>query len=165
MQVIVHADQRPKQNHKDVILPVHPQELCLLGKELGLILTHKNIDYPVSKKLINILCHGSLPRDNDGAIEFWRTKDNLQTYFPHCPHWSDDKWKACMAGGGGNKKIFQYCTDSSGTIRYLQALQGHSGRNLIDFSCRTKSRFWTVSSSTFVMSDVPSIYIPSSIQD
>ena len=31
-------------------------------------------DYPVSKKLINILRHGSLPRDNDGAIEFWRLK-------------------------------------------------------------------------------------------
>ena len=31
--------------------------------------------------------------------------------------------------GGGNKKIFQYINDSSGTILYLQ---GHSGRNLID---------------------------------
>ena len=37
-----------------------------------------------------------------------------------------------MAGGGGNKKRYQYCTDSSGTILYLRALQGHSGRNLID---------------------------------
>ena len=37
-----------------------------------------------------------------------------------------------MAGGGGNKNIYQCCTDSSGTIVYLRALQGHSGRNLID---------------------------------
>ena len=37
-----------------------------------------------------------------------------------------------MAGGRGHKKRFQYCTDSSGTILYLRALQGHSGRNLID---------------------------------
>ena len=37
-----------------------------------------------------------------------------------------------MAGGGGNKKRYQYCTDSSGIILYLRALQGHSGRNLID---------------------------------
>ena len=37
-----------------------------------------------------------------------------------------------MAGGGRNKKIYQYCTDSSGTIVYLRALQGHSGSNLID---------------------------------
>ena len=37
-----------------------------------------------------------------------------------------------MAGGRGNKKRFQYCTDSSGMILYLRALQGHSGRSLID---------------------------------
>ena len=32
------------------------------------------IDFPVSKKLINLLRHGSLPREDDGAIEFWRIK-------------------------------------------------------------------------------------------
>ena len=37
-----------------------------------------------------------------------------------------------MAKGGGNKKRFQYCTDPSGEILYLRALQGHSGRNLVD---------------------------------
>ena len=38
-----------------------------------------------------------------------------------------------MAKGGGNKKIFQYCADPSRQeILYLQALQGPSGRNLVD---------------------------------
>ena len=38
-----------------------------------------------------------------------------------------------MAGGGGKKKRFQYCTDLSGQeILHLRALQGHSGRNPID---------------------------------
>ena len=37
-----------------------------------------------------------------------------------------------MARGGGNKKRFQSCTGSSGEILYLRALQGHSGRNLVD---------------------------------
>ena len=37
-----------------------------------------------------------------------------------------------MAKGGGHKQIFHYCTDASGEILYLRALQGHSGRNLID---------------------------------
>ena len=47
--------------------------------------------------------------------------------------WSDEKCKSTMAKSGGNKKIFQYCTDSSGqVILYLRALQGHSRRNLID---------------------------------
>ena len=49
-----------------------------------------------------------------------------------CHHWSDEKWKSSIAGGGRNKKKFQYCSDSSGTILYLRALQGHSGRSLID---------------------------------
>ena len=88
-------------------------------------------DYEVSKKLIHLLRHGSLPRENDGAIEFWRIKDDLQKNFRHCHQWSDDKWKESMAAGG-NKKRYQYCTESSGTILYLRALQGHSGRNLVD---------------------------------
>ena len=133
MQVFSQADQRPKQNHKIEILPAHPQELYLLERTWTDVEPGKYSlsDCPVSKKLIHLLCYGSLPRDNDGAIEFWRIKDNLQNYFMFCHHWSDEKWKNSMAGGG-HKKIFQYCADSSGTILYFRALQGHSGRNLID---------------------------------
>ena len=87
-------------------------------------------DYEVSKKLSRLLRRGSLPREDDGAIEFWRTKDNLQKHFLCCHHWSDEKLKKSMARG--NKKRYQYCTDSSGAILYLRALQGHSGRSLID---------------------------------
>ena len=90
-------------------------------------------DFDISKKLMHLLRHGKqVHREGDGAIEFWRIKDNLQKYFPYCPHWSDDSWKKCMAGGGGNKKRYQYCTDSRGIILYLRALQGHPGRSLID---------------------------------
>ena len=89
-------------------------------------------DYSVSKKLINLLRHGSLPREDDGAIDFWRIKDYLQNPCVFYQHWSDEKWKSTMARGEGNKKMFQFCTDSSGEILYLRALQGHSGRNLID---------------------------------
>ena len=74
--------------------------------------TYSPIAYPVSKKLINLLRHGSLPREDDGAIEFWRLKDLLRNHFVHSQHWSDEKWKSTMAKGGGNKKIFQYCTRS-----------------------------------------------------
>ena len=61
-------------------------------------------------------------------------KDYLQNHFVHPQHWSDDMWKSKMAGGGGNKKRFQYCTDPSGEILYFRALQGHSGRNPINSS-------------------------------
>ena len=89
-------------------------------------------DCSVSKKLINLLRQGSPPREEDGAIEFWRKKENLQNHFVYSQHWSDEKWKSSMTRGGGNKKRFQYCTDASGEIRYFRALQGHSGRNLVD---------------------------------
>ena len=89
-------------------------------------------DNEVSKKLIHLLQHARIQREDDRAIEFCRIKDDLQKYFPHCPHWSDDRWKKSMAGGGDNKKRYQYCVDSSGIILYLRALQGHSGRSLID---------------------------------
>ena len=62
---------------------------------------YSSIDYPVSKRLITLLRHGSLPREDDGAIEFWRSKDYLQNHFVHSRHWSDEKWKSIMAKGGG----------------------------------------------------------------
>ena len=86
----------------------------------------------MSKQLSTLLRHGHPPREEDGAIEFWRLKDCLQNHFVYCHHWYDEKWKSIMAKGGGNKNRFQYCTDPSGENLYLRALQGHSGRNLID---------------------------------
>ena len=84
-------------------------------------------DYPVSKKLINLLRHGSLMERLNS-----REKNSLQDHFVFCLHWSDEKWKSSMAEGGDeHNKRFQYCTDSSGTILYLRALHGHSGHNLI----------------------------------
>ena len=59
-------------------------------------------------------------------------KEHLQSQFARIPYWSDSRWKACLAAGGGAKRRYQYCTDVSGIIVYLRALQGHSGRNLID---------------------------------
>ena len=57
----------------------------------------------------------------------------FRTNFEYSQYGSDDVWKSKMAGGGGNKKRFQYCADSSGQeILHLRALQGHSGRNPID---------------------------------
>ena len=87
----------------------------------------------MSKQLSTLLRRGDLPREEDGAIEFWRLKDYHRNDFVHSQHWSDEMWKSTMARGGRNKKIFQYCTDPSGLeILYLRALQGHSGRNPID---------------------------------
>ena len=137
MYLLLQADQRQKQNQEDLLLLAHLQELYLFLKK------KKRIDieprapfeqaYPVGKRINILLQYGHLPRKDDGAIEFWRTKDDLRNKFEYSQHWSDDVWKSKMAGGGANRKRFQYCTDPSGQeILYLRALQGHSGRNLID---------------------------------
>ena len=94
---------------------------------------HSLSEYKVSKKVIHLLRHSQqVHREEDGAVHVWRIKENLQSQFPQTPHWSDERWKACLAAGGGAKRRFQYCTDISGTIVCFRALQGHSGRNLID---------------------------------
>ena len=123
-------------------------------------------DHEISKKLVHLLRHGQhVHREDDGAVQFWRIKENLQKYFLYCPHWSDGKWKKSIAGGGGNKERYKYCTDDSGTIVYFRALQGHSGCNLIDPTLQDNVIFRATSSSTLIMLNVQSIYIPSSFRD
>ena len=42
---------------------------------------HSPIAYPVSKELSTSLRHGHLPREEDGAIQFWRLQDYLRNDF------------------------------------------------------------------------------------
>ena len=89
--------------------------------------------YEISKKVIHLLRHSqTVQREEDGAVQFWRIKNYLQNQFPQTQYWSDDRWKGCLAAGGGAKRRYQYCSDDSGRIFYFQAFEGHSGRNLID---------------------------------
>ena len=89
--------------------------------------------YDLSKKVISLLRHNqTVQREEDGAIEFCRIKFHLRSHSSQVRRWSGDRWKACLAAGGGSKRRYQYCSDNSGRIHYLRALQGHSGHNLID---------------------------------
>ena len=92
--------------------------------------------YEISKKVINLLRHSqTVQREEDGAaVQFWRIKNYLRNQFPQVQYFFDDRWKLFLAAGGGAKRRYQYCTDISGIILSLRALQGHSGRNLIDLS-------------------------------
>ena len=111
MYLLLRADQRLKQNHKDVLLPAHPQELYPSGKESGLMLSQKIIRQSLTqcqKQLSTLPRQGHLPREDDGAIEFWRLKEYLRNDLVQSQHWSDEKWKSTMAKGGGNKQIFPF---------------------------------------------------------
>ena len=133
MRKILHADAKPQRRQPAGSSPrtVPIWKRTWTDVEPG---KYSFSDYEVSKKVVYLLCYGKqVHGEDDGAVQFWRIKENLQKHFPHSPHWSDSKWNACLAGGGRrNKRRFQYCIDSLGTIVYLRALQGHSGRNLID---------------------------------
>ena len=90
--------------------------------------------YDLSKKVINLLRHNQKLHREDGAIQFYKIKFHLRDHHPQIQNWSDDRWKACLAAGGGSKRRYQYCSYNLGTIIYLRALQGHSGSNLIDLA-------------------------------
>ena len=71
-------------------------------------------------------------REEDGAIEFYKIKFYLRNHHSQIQVWSGDRWKACLAAGGGSKRRYQYCADDSGKILYFRVRQGHSVSNLID---------------------------------
>ena len=58
----------------------------------------------------------------------------MKDYFLPIQNWSDNRWLACLAAGGGPKRRYQYCSDYLGSIIYPRALQGHSGDSIIDLA-------------------------------
>ena len=111
----LHADQKAKAKPHRREPASSSTRTIPIGKRIWTVVEpgeYSFSGYTVSKKLIHLLRHARMQREDEGAVECWRIKDNLQKHFQHCHHGSDDKWKKNMAGGGGNKKRFQYCTDS-----------------------------------------------------
>ena len=73
--------------------------------------------YDLSKKVINLFRHNQkLHREEDGAIQFYKIKFHLRDHHSQIQNWSDDRWKACLAAGGGSKRRYQYCSDNLGFI-------------------------------------------------
>ena len=63
--------------------------------------------YDLSKKVISLLRHNqTVQREDDGAIQFWRIKFHLRNQFSQVQHWSDERWKSCLAAGGGSKRRY-----------------------------------------------------------
>ena len=75
MYLLLLPDQRLKQNHEG------PTTICSSTRTVPICEriwtdiepgTQSNLAYPVAKRLTTLLRHGQLPREEDGAIEFWR---------------------------------------------------------------------------------------------
>ena len=134
-QVWLQPGQRQKQNHNRENL-LGQQQPYQYMKEDGLTLSHPNKILPRTifrRKWSTFF--DTIKRYSEKKMEqlnSTRKKFHLRHHHSQILHWSDDRWKACLAAGGGSKRRYQYCSDNSGTILYLRALQGHSGNNLID---------------------------------
>ena len=79
---------------------------------------------------IRLLRHDpSVPREEDGAVEFRILTQMFRSEFTSSQHWSVRAWLNYLQKGGGPKNIFQYCVDpySVGAVLYFRAIQGHSG--------------------------------------
>ena len=64
----------------------------------------------------SLLHNQTLQREEDGAIEFCKTKFHLQNHHSQIQSWSGDRWKVCLAAGGGSKRRYQYCSDNLASI-------------------------------------------------
>ena len=149
MYWFLRADHRLKQNHKDEFLPDQPQILTCWGENLDRHSTTRLFpptDYSLSTKLIILLCHGCLPREDDGSFELlrieWQSSETCPASVIVGLTKSDEQ-----NGRRRTKRKFQCCPDSSGKTLYFRDLQRHFGRNLMNHS--SQSLFWTVSFEFF----------------
>ena len=167
-RVWLQLGQRQNQSHNreplvgtTATIPIHERRWIDIEPS-----EQKLTSYDLSKKVINLFRHNqTLQREEDGAIEFYKIKFYLRNHHSQIQAWSDDRWKACLAAGGGSERRYQYCSDDSGKILYLRALQGHSGSNLIDPTLQDNVVIGTGIFLTFTTLDVPSIFILLSTMD
>ena len=63
--------------------------------------------HKVSKRVINILRHNqSVSREPDGAVQFYKIKFLVKDHTLSTQNWSDNRWLACLAAGGGTKRRY-----------------------------------------------------------
>ena len=81
MYLLLQADQKAKAR------PRRPTSACSSARTVPICErrwtdiepgTQSNLAFPVAERLNTLLRHGQLPREEDGALEFWRLKDYLR---------------------------------------------------------------------------------------
>ena len=79
-------DQRQKQNHKEREPVDDSPSIIPMNERKWIDIEPGNSSlsaYDVSKKVIHLLRHSQIvQREDDGAVQFWRMKDHLQSQFP-----------------------------------------------------------------------------------
>ena len=99
---LLQPGQRQKQNHKQrepvdttTTIPMHERRWIDIEPSEQTLAA-----YDLSKEVISLLRHNqTVQREKDGAIEFCKIKFHLRNHSSQVQHWSDDRWKACLAAG------------------------------------------------------------------
>ena len=90
-------------------------------------------DYEVSKKLMHLRRHGQhVYREDDGAVQFWRIKEIFRNI--SCIAFIGRMVSGKYAWQEEKEEIKEDSSSVLLLLVYFRALQGHSGRNLIDLS-------------------------------
>ena len=131
MHVLLRADQRLKHNHKDVFSASSSTKTIPIGERTWTDVEPQDYSPPIIQCRRNwsiffvmvVFFEKMMERLNSGDEKIiFRTIIIVLTTSGRNA-WQDEEEK---------RKILQYCTDFSGDMLYLRALQGHSGRSLID---------------------------------
>ena len=160
MYLLLRADQRLKQNHKDVLLPAHLQKPYPSGKESGLMLSHKIIRPPI------IHCRRNWSTFFVMVIHFENMMERLNSGNKKIIF----RTNLCILDIGLTKRrraAWQKAEETWNYFSFVLNLQENFFTSqlfkviqdaiLLILHYRTMSLFRTVSSSTFIMSDVQSI--------
>ena len=97
------AKAKPQQRElvdTPTIIPMHER------KWIDIEPSEPTLDsYDLSKKVVSLLRHNqTVQREDDGAIGFYKITFYLRNHHSQIQVWSDDRWKACLAAGGGSKR-------------------------------------------------------------
>ena len=120
------------------------------------------IAYPMSKQLSTLLRHGNLPREENGAIEFWRLKDFFGTVLTNLNIGLMKSGRAQWRKAEETRKDFNIVLihqDKKFFISELFKVIQDAISLILHY--RTMYQFRTISSSTFITLDVQSVYTPS----
>ena len=146
-----------EENNRDVLLPAYPQELYPSVNESWLMLSQKFILQSITQcqkktedSLFVMVTHVEKTMDYNSGISSKILNDPK--------HWSDENGRAQWQKAQETSKDFNIVLiHHDKKFFYLRALQSHWSQN--------NDWFQTNSSTTFIKSDVQSIYTPSQIQD
>ena len=148
---ILQADQRPKQNHKDENLAVLPQEQFLLGQEFGPMLSQGNFHSPIVLHRRNWFIFFVMETNYIEKMMEQLNSGELKIVFI-----------GLTKSGRKDFSIVPILQEKCFASELFKVIQDAV---LLMLLYRTMLLFRTTSSSTFIMSDVQSICILSSVRD